>query len=105
MMKIYEKLEQLIQYGLRKKLIEDADVEFVRNDLLAILGLEDWKSVAVEPVEDESPTAILADILDWAAENGILPHNTVTYRDLLDTELMRSEERRVGKECRSGWAP
>lgn len=88
MMKIYEKLEQLIQYGLRKKLIEDADVEFVRNDLLAILGLEDWKSVAVEPVDDETPTAILADILDWASENGILPHNTVTYRDLLDTELM-----------------
>src|SRR5437016_13375997 len=29
----------------------------------------------------------------------------VALRDLVDARLVRSEERRVGKECRSRWSP
>ncbi len=32
--------------------------------------------------------AILAELLDYAAETGVLKENTVTYRDLFDTKLM-----------------
>ncbi len=32
--------------------------------------------------------AVLAELLDYAAENGILKENTVTYRDLFDAKLM-----------------
>ncbi|MBS4219311.1 UDP-glucose--hexose-1-phosphate uridylyltransferase [Bacillus sp. FJAT-49711] len=87
-MYIYEALEELIQYGLKKRLIETWDVDFVRNELLATLRLEEWKSVDVQDPDDHSPARILAAILDWAAEHDRLPHNTVTFRDLLDTELM-----------------
>lgn len=87
-MDIYQSLEQLVQYGLKKNLIARWDVDYVRNDLLAILGLEEWKQVDVDRVEDDSPVRILESILDWAAENGRMPHNTVTFRDLLDTEVM-----------------
>ncbi|MCR2823003.1 UDP-glucose--hexose-1-phosphate uridylyltransferase [Lederbergia panacisoli] len=87
-MHIYKSLEELIQYGLKKRLIETWDVDFVRNELLATLGLDEWKSVDVQTPDDNSPARILASILDWAAEHGKLPHNTVTFRDLLDTELM-----------------
>ncbi|MCM3111807.1 UDP-glucose--hexose-1-phosphate uridylyltransferase [Lederbergia lenta] len=87
-MSIYESLEQLVQYGLNKGLIEKWDVDFVRNDLLATLGLEEWKSTEIIEVDDESPVHILEEILDWAAENGKLPHNTITYRDMLDTKIM-----------------
>src|SRR5690606_5993100 len=87
-MNIYETLEELIQYGLKKRLIETWDVDYVRNELLATLRLEDWKSVDVKAPDDNSPERILSIILDWAAENGRLPHNTITFRDLLDTELM-----------------
>lgn len=89
-MNIYSALEQLIQYGLQKKLIEKWDIDFVRNQLLQALELEDWDlSVTTEAdLNEESPVNILANILDWAAENGKLEHNTVTFRDLLDTKLM-----------------
>ena len=52
-MNIYKALEDLVQYGLKKGLIEDWDVDYVRNDLLAILGLEEWKSVESSEVTDE----------------------------------------------------
>src|SRR2546422_2249776 len=35
----------------------------------------------------------------------VTPLNTVTVRSRVDGELIRSEERRVGKECRSRWSP
>ena len=87
-MNIYESLEELIQYGLKKDLIEKWDVDFVRNDLLSIFELDEWQHVEVADVNDESPVRILSSILDWAAEQGKLPHNSITYRDLLDTEIM-----------------
>ncbi|MEK3888131.1 UDP-glucose--hexose-1-phosphate uridylyltransferase [Bacillus sp. FSL K6-3431] len=87
-MDIYESLELLIQYGLKKGLIEKWDVDFVRNDLLATLGLDEWKSVEVAQINDESPVLILKRILDWAAENRKISHNTITYRDMLDTKIM-----------------
>jgi UDPglucose--hexose-1-phosphate uridylyltransferase len=31
---------------------------------------------------------ILAEMLDYAAENGLIPENTITYRDLFDTKIM-----------------
>ena len=31
--------------------------------------------------------------------------NGIKYIDYKDPELLRSEERRVGKECRSRWSP
>lgn len=87
-MNIYEGLEELVQYGLKKQLIEEWDVDFVRNQLLSILGLDEWKPVTVAEASHESPAAILDKILNWAAENGRLEHHSVTYRDLLDTEIM-----------------
>ncbi|MBS4223218.1 UDP-glucose--hexose-1-phosphate uridylyltransferase [Lederbergia citrea] len=88
-MKIYEALEQLIQYGLEKKLIETWDVDYVRNDLLAILDLDEWQQTdSTNFGACLSLPEILGRILDWAAENGRLEHDSVTYRDLLDTEIM-----------------
>ncbi|MBO0994705.1 UDP-glucose--hexose-1-phosphate uridylyltransferase [Bacillus sp. SD088] len=90
-MNIYSALEQLVQYGLQKQLIEKWDVDFVRNQLLQALDLEDWDlSITTTGTDssEASPVHILATILDWAAENGRLEHNTVTFRDLLDTNLM-----------------
>ena len=31
---------------------------------------------------------VLAELLDYAFETGIIPENSITYRDLFDTKLM-----------------
>ncbi|HEY4552392.1 MAG TPA: UDP-glucose--hexose-1-phosphate uridylyltransferase [Bacillaceae bacterium] len=85
---INEQIEKLIQYGLNKNLIEQWDVDYVRNTILAMLGLNEVRIMETGDVQDDSPADLLAGILDWAAENGILEQNTVTFRDLLDTEIM-----------------
>lgn len=38
---IFEKLEQLIQYGINQELITRLDIEYTRNRLLEVLGLDE----------------------------------------------------------------
>lgn len=85
---IYEQIERLLQYSLNKGLITKWDVEVVRNKLLDVLELSEFKAVEVEKEQPDTPVDIVEKMLDWAAENGRIEENTVTYRDLLDTELM-----------------
>jgi UDPglucose--hexose-1-phosphate uridylyltransferase len=86
--KIFADIERLLQYGLKKQLISEWDVEYTRNRLLEVLGLDEWKQVEVENVDAPYPTEILNSIVDWAAQNDRLTADTITYRDLLDTKLM-----------------
>ncbi|WP_307406740.1 UDP-glucose--hexose-1-phosphate uridylyltransferase [Neobacillus ginsengisoli] len=85
---IYEQIERLLQFGLRKKLFSKYDIDFVRNALLDVLGLEEWESCVVPDEYLDFPISILEEILDWAAENGRIEENSTTYRDLFDTKLM-----------------
>ncbi len=87
-MNIKVSIENLLQYALRTQLIEPLDVVQKRNELLDLFGL-------TEPLEDknqinpyEDLDTILRDMLDYAAQNGLLEENTVTYRDIFDTKIM-----------------
>ncbi|CAG9621099.1 UDP-glucose--hexose-1-phosphate uridylyltransferase [Sutcliffiella rhizosphaerae] len=85
---IYQQIDLLIQYGLQKNLILQTDVDFTRNALLESLKLEDYLPVKIETEHVHSLVPILEKILDWASDNGRLEVDSVTYRDLLDTEIM-----------------
>jgi UDPglucose--hexose-1-phosphate uridylyltransferase len=85
---IYEQIDRLIQYGLQKNLITRYDVDYVRNQLLAIFDLDDVEEAIAPKEELDSPQPILDEMLDWSYEKGILKTNTITFRDLLDTQIM-----------------
>jgi UDPglucose--hexose-1-phosphate uridylyltransferase len=85
---IYAQVQRLIQYGIKKKLISEWDVDLTRNSILGVLSINEWESTAIEDEELDSPVEILDNILNWAAKNGKLKADTVTYRDLLDTSIM-----------------
>ncbi|MTH55602.1 UDP-glucose--hexose-1-phosphate uridylyltransferase [Bacillus mangrovi] len=85
---IYSYIEELIQYGLEKKLVSKWDAIVVRNKLYEALDLPGEQTEPAAGAIPETPVPILEKILDWAARNGRLEENTVTYRDLLDTKLM-----------------
>ena len=86
-MHVFKSIQSLIQYGQQEHLFEMEDEIYVRNRLLAVLGIEDWQEC-----DAESPlpplAVILEKIVDWAFENGRLAINTITHRDLFDTEIM-----------------
>ncbi|MGN7378871.1 UDP-glucose--hexose-1-phosphate uridylyltransferase [Bacillus altitudinis] len=83
---IFEKLEQLIQYGVNKELISPIDMDYTRNRLLEVLGLDDAEARTVSG--DSDLEDILMPMLDWAVETGLIPDGTDTYRDLLDAKIM-----------------
>jgi UDPglucose--hexose-1-phosphate uridylyltransferase len=84
---IFTEIERLLQYGLQRQLIEKWDVDFARNQILDVLGLE-WEETLAPSEEADSPVDILGAMLDWAEEQELIPAGSVTYRDLLDTKIM-----------------
>jgi len=80
-------IEKLLCFGLKKGLLEEADVIFARNQLLDIMGMD----AAGEAIEcddlPETATSILEPLINDAVARG-LTGDTQTERDLFDTRLM-----------------
>ncbi|OPJ63360.1 UDP-glucose--hexose-1-phosphate uridylyltransferase [Clostridium oryzae] len=85
---VSKEIERLLQFALQNKLIDELDVICVRNSLLDLLKVSEPYAGTIEKEELEYPTEVLENILDYAAENGIIEHNSTTYRDLLDAKIM-----------------
>ncbi|MCI8869495.1 MAG: UDP-glucose--hexose-1-phosphate uridylyltransferase [Lawsonibacter sp.] len=80
-------VSKLAVYALRTGLIEDSEFTWAVNTILDVLKLDsfsdpgrDWGEIRLAPVLEE--------LLDDACARGVLPENSVVYRDLFDTELM-----------------
>ncbi|WP_422785193.1 UDP-glucose--hexose-1-phosphate uridylyltransferase [Sporosarcina globispora] len=86
--KIFSYIQELLDYGVERKLYFWHDREFVRNQLLSILELEKWIAPPPASSREKRLDEILERILKWAGDNGRLEINSVTYRDLFDTKLM-----------------
>jgi len=84
---ISEAVRDLVQYGLDTGLLDEEDRYYARNQILSLLGLTEYEEPE-EPEKKRSLEDILKTLLDYAAENGLLEHDSVTYRDLFDTKLM-----------------
>lgn len=83
---IYKEIDSLIKYGLRKNLLSEEDISYVRNRLLKTLRLEDYEATEIDEDEVEL-SEILDRILDFAIENKLI-EDGITERDLFDTEIM-----------------
>lgn len=105
-MDIFKSIDKLVAYGVVTELIDSFDIAFQRNAIMEILNLdgpgeEDYnffelekymgevKEMSEDELADELEV-ILGEILDYAAENKLIPENTITYRDLFDTKIMAS---------------
>ena len=80
-------IRDLVLYGERAGLLEKEDEIYARNRILEVLGRSEY----TEPKEASGEIcleAVLKELLDYAAENGLLEHDSVVYRDLFDTKLM-----------------
>ena len=83
---ICDLIDDLLSYSERCGMTVSADRVYLRNRLMEKLNISDYT-----PSDHDKETSlenILAGICDYAAENGLLVENTVTYRDLFDTSVM-----------------
>ena len=84
-------VNQLVSYGLNTGLIAPEDKIYTFNQLMEVLQLEEpEEDFTVDNANDEEwpLEEILSGLLDYAFEKGLIPENTVTYRDLFDVKLM-----------------
>nr|WP_300385973.1 UDP-glucose--hexose-1-phosphate uridylyltransferase [Clostridium sp.] len=93
-MDIIKDIQSLIIYGLKKELFEKEDEIYIRNTILDILNIKDYKEIdeeemiLLEKMDFNSHTEILDKLLNYAYENNLLESNSPVYRDLLDTKIM-----------------
>ena len=95
---IQERILELTEYGLVTGLVEPEDRRFTINLLLELFHLDELDDEVAAayakrtPMTQESAEAalegILNEMLDYAAEDGLMPEDTITYRDLFDTKIM-----------------
>lgn len=81
-------IERLIQFALQRGMIQPLDIYASRNGLLDLFRLTEKYEGAVPEEELDSAVELLEPLLDYGAEIGLIPHNTMTYRDLLDARIM-----------------
>ena len=89
---ITENISTLVNYGIAAGLLDDADRICTTNALLDLFGLDEYEEPADPAVIGDPATfdleGLLKQMLDYAAETGLLPDDSVVYRDLFDTKIM-----------------
>ncbi len=83
---ITDYINHLVQYGLKTGLVEPADRIYTVNKLMELFQLEEMPENEV--AEADNLEDILAGMMDYAYENGILKEDSIVYRDLFDTKIM-----------------
>ena len=81
-------IAKLVSYAVEKGLVRPEERIWAVNTLLDILRVDSCALPEVGPVGEEELPAILEALTDDACARGMLPEDTVTYRDLFDTRLM-----------------
>ena len=86
---IYEALENLIQYGIKKELILDCDIFLIKNQLMEILKLSDWEECESSYTKESNKSIdqLLEPIIEYACKNKII-EDTSNSKDLFDTKIM-----------------
>ncbi|MFC5468632.1 UDP-glucose--hexose-1-phosphate uridylyltransferase [Cohnella suwonensis] len=105
-------IERLVAFASHNGLIDRLDIEYSRNALLDLFAVnEPAKGDPVDPASlPDSPVPLLEPLLDAAVALGLVPDDTLTYRDLFDARIMGllmprpSETARefAGRTARSG---
>ena len=83
---IYQAIERLVDYAIKKNIITIYDTHFVRNRLIDLLGLTSFEPCEAE-AGDMTVDEILSPIVEYAVEKGIIADSQGS-RDLFDTRIM-----------------
>lgn len=83
---INSSITELLDYALERKMIEKEDETYIVNRVLNLIGATEFERAPYE--RHSNIEEILCPILDFAAEKGKLVADTVTYRDILSSDIM-----------------
>lgn len=78
----------IVEYGIDCELISEEDRIYTINQYLALFGLDEMEEVNERIERPINLEETLSELLDYAAQKGMIPENTTLYRDLFDTKIM-----------------
>lgn len=80
----------LVTYALKTGLIEKEDKIYTINRLLELFQMDTLEAIEVEEDKEDGRELeeILASMMDYAYETGLMKENSIGYRDLFDTKIM-----------------
>lgn len=89
-------VERLVAYGLNHMLVEGEDVNWLRNKLIEVLEIEDFRpenitedlAAIMKAIKGVSIDDLLSPLLSYAEESGLLKVDSLSGRDLFDAKLM-----------------
>ena len=95
---IQERILELTEYGLVTGLVEAEDKVYTINRLMELLEIDDIEDAVFDAYEKREPMTqqsaedaledILAEMMEYAYEQGIMKENSIVYKDLFDTRIM-----------------
>ena len=95
---IQENILELVKYGLSTGLVDPEDKVYTINRLLELFQVDEIEDAVFEKVgnlpawtQEEAEgklEGILAEMMDYAYENGLMAENSIVYKDLFDTKIM-----------------
>ena len=95
---IQENILELVKYGLSTGLVDPEDKVYTINRLLELFQVDEIEDAVFEKVEnlpawtqeeaEGKLEGILAEMMDYAYENGLMAENSIEYKDLFDTKIM-----------------
>lgn len=88
MQEAQQAIERLLQYGLGHRLFDDWDLDYTRNRLLELFGLDEPCMTELEEPAGSELREPLDILIDYGYAIGLIPDNSDTYRDLLDARIM-----------------
>lgn len=103
-MDIEANILELVDYGIKKCLIEKRDSIYVINRLLNLLNKMDFESELVETKANRKISKILEDFRVYAVEEKVVEDNTNEVLDLFDTKLMDTLAKRPSEIEKDFWS-
>ncbi len=88
---ITKNIASLVNYAIASGLIEEEDKIYATNRLLELFGIEEYEESEIQPISSPAEFPLeetLGEMLDYAAEKGLMADNSIVYRDLFDTKIM-----------------
>lgn len=88
---VYIAIEELIDYGIQKHLLEHQDIVYAKNQILNLLQLDQFPT-GITASYDRQKTIddIVKPLLDYAHSVSLIEPNTITRRDMFEAKLINA---------------
>ncbi len=81
-------IERLVGFAFDHDLIKEEDYDYSRNMLMDLFHFSEPFAGEIDHSTQDSPQIIIDILIQYGYQIGLIPQNTDTYRDLLDSKIM-----------------